>query len=345
MNDVQAHIQRATDALDAPLPATVVAEMATIALPAFMLEPTDDPRKAVVRFGGSPRVPEGFAWPARINDPTDRRVFPGVRAGQPLSFLADIDFARIVALHGETPSARLHGRLLVFIDFSDEGRGLEYGPDAMRPPHEQLFASDRDDVRFVHIPDGTACAEAVAPAEAYAWPRTDLAAIPTASLPPARYGSVPADTAGRDFPNEEIADAYHEVTDALTRDLGHQLLGFAPMPAQRDPRWYCPARSNWWHNRSKVAEWERANRPPDDESGWEAWRAALVAADDNAWEQGSNDPCATETEADWTLLAVFDSDDALGTMWGDDGELYLMIRKDDLASGRFDRIYLTHQCH
>lgn len=345
MNDVHAHVQRANDAIDAPLPPEVVAEIKTVALPAFMLERAADPSEAIVRFGGTPRVPEGFAWPARIDDPTDRRVFPGVRAGQPLSFLADIDFARIVELHGSTPGARLHGRLLVFIDYSDGGRGLEYGPDAMRAPHEQLFACDRDDVRFVHIPDGTPCVEAVAPTQAFAWPRADLAAIPTASLPPARYGGVPDDTAGRDFPTGEQLDAYSEVTDALTRDLSHQLFGFAPMPAQRDPRWSCPARSNRWYNRTKVAEWERANRPPEDESGWDAWLAALVAAEDDAWEQGSDDPCATATEADWTLLAAFDSDDALGTMWGDDGALYLMIRKDDLASGRFDRIYLTHQCH
>lgn len=59
---------------------------------------------------------------------------------------------------------------------------------------------------------------------------------------------------------------------------------------------------------------------------------------------GSAHPWATDSERDWRLLAKFDSDDQLDWMWGDMGELYVMIRCDDLRAGRFDRLFLTWQC-
>jgi uncharacterized protein YwqG len=47
----------------------------------------------------------------------------------------------------------------------------------------------------------------------------------------------------------------------------------------------------------------------------------------------------------WTLLAQFDSDDALSWMWGDAGRLYFWIPIDELNAGRFERVWGIEQCY
>jgi uncharacterized protein YwqG len=49
--------------------------------------------------------------------------------------------------------------------------------------------------------------------------------------------------------------------------------------------------------------------------------------------------------ADWTLLLQVDSDDNAGMMWGDLGMLYFWIRRQDLATSSFDRVWAILQCH
>jgi uncharacterized protein YwqG len=44
------------------------------------------------------------------------------------------------------------------------------------------------------------------------------------------------------------------------------------------------------------------------------------------------------------LLLQIDSDDALGSVWGDLGRVYFWIRDQDLAARRFDRIWHVMQC-
>ncbi len=48
--------------------------------------------------------------------------------------------------------------------------------------------------------------------------------------------------------------------------------------------------------------------------------------------------------ADWVMPAQVDSDDDVGSMWGDAGKLYFAIRRQDLAAGAFDRTWLVLQC-
>jgi uncharacterized protein YwqG len=64
-------------------------------------------------------------------------------------------------------------------------------------------------------------------------------------------------------------------------------------------------------------------------------------------ETGYKDPRRKGLESgadDWMLLLQLDSDDAAEFMWGDSGMLYYWIRKQDLASSRFDRVWMTMQC-
>jgi hypothetical protein len=46
----------------------------------------------------------------------------------------------------------------------------------------------------------------------------------------------------------------------------------------------------------------------------------------------------------WTMLLQLDSDRDLGWCWGDAGSLYFWIPTDDLATGRFDRVWTILQC-
>jgi hypothetical protein len=46
----------------------------------------------------------------------------------------------------------------------------------------------------------------------------------------------------------------------------------------------------------------------------------------------------------WRLLLQLDTDGLMDWMWSDAGTLYVMIRRDDLAAGRFDRVLTLLQC-
>jgi uncharacterized protein YwqG len=62
---------------------------------------------------------------------------------------------------------------------------------------------------------------------------------------------------------------------------------------------------------------------------------------------GHEDPRASALEAgarDWRLLLQIDTDDTLGSEWGDTGRVYFWIREQDLAAQRFDSAWHIMQC-
>lgn len=48
--------------------------------------------------------------------------------------------------------------------------------------------------------------------------------------------------------------------------------------------------------------------------------------------------------SDWQLLLQIDTDEGPGWMWGDVGRIYFWIKRNDLASLRFDDVWLIFQC-
>jgi uncharacterized protein YwqG len=52
-----------------------------------------------------------------------------------------------------------------------------------------------------------------------------------------------------------------------------------------------------------------------------------------------------EGAEDWQLLLQIDSDDDADLMWGDCGRLYVWIRRQDLATRRFDKTWTILQCY
>ena len=78
-------------------------------------------------------------------------------------------------------------------------------------------------------------------------------------------------------------------------------------------------------------------------------RAALVAAghycgNSDAYRnpdlQGIRD-----TACQWLLLAQIGSDEKSGLAWGDSGQVYVWIRRDDLQARRFERVQVILQCY
>lgn len=64
--------------------------------------------------------------------------------------------------------------------------------------------------------------------------------------------------------------------------------------------------------------------------------------------EGYRDPRVADLRAgaaDWLLLWQIDTDEDAGWMWGDLGTIYYWIRREDLATGRFDRVWMIFQCH
>ena len=52
-----------------------------------------------------------------------------------------------------------------------------------------------------------------------------------------------------------------------------------------------------------------------------------------------------DTATQWLLLMQIGTDEKAGMGWGDDGQLYLWIRRDDLRAQRFDQARLVLQCY
>ena len=47
----------------------------------------------------------------------------------------------------------------------------------------------------------------------------------------------------------------------------------------------------------------------------------------------------------WQLLLQLDSDESMGTMWGDAGRIYFWIREQDLKNRDFAKVLLVLQCY
>lgn len=71
------------------------------------------------------------------------------------------------------------------------------------------------------------------------------------------------------------------------------------------------------------------------------WEHQMLGGNDEmAYQQRKNEREGTDDAQEWTLLLAVDSNDDIGMMFNDAGTFYFMIRKDDLAARRFDRVSL-----
>ena len=104
----------------------------------------------------------------------------------------------------------------------------------------------------------------------------------------------------------------------------------------------------------KFGDDDYSHNPPEEEKAFRERRekdgAPIDWPDYEEWSQARDAFNARERamyreRADsWQLVLQIDSDSESGMQWGDDGRIYVCIRKRDLAESRFDRCWTLLQC-
>ena len=319
------------------------------------------------RLGGEPDLPPDVDWPTRPpmrREGGDRQSMPArvlfgashwlhrfrrspawARASQawereqqaqrqrrerawPLSFVAQIDFAElhaVHALHGFPPA----GRLLLFCDGVDLPWGAaeeqaharvvftELPPEGLQrrrqPPEFEAarVAKLRDEFAFKP--------RSLRP---FAWLQPPPLGSPefihlAAEHPRAWAATEPAGPAYQQFWTD-LQVRYPQIFGERGAEMIHQVGGFAH--AIQDPvEAECvkftaehPRPKSWWRN-------------------------------DPLMQAATMEHLARARE--WQLVLQIDSDDKAGMQWGDVGRLYLCARQGDLAACRFDRCWTIAQCY
>lgn len=100
----------------------------------------------------------------------------------------------------------------------------------------------------------------------------------------------------------------------------------------------------WPAGHNQILGWPSPMQNPvcQDIQGWRAgvFREGLSERDQQALWRG-----VKKGALDWELLLQVDTqDDKNGMIWGDCGQIYWMIRRQDLAARRFDRAGFNLQC-
>jgi uncharacterized protein YwqG len=283
------------------------------------------------RLGGEPDLPPDVDWPVR--PPVgDEGTFPehGSRPW-PLSFVAQIDFAELAAVHALDGFPRA-GRLLLFCDPIDWPWGAREDQDRARAIFTEVPAERLQRGRFPPEFDD--------PRHGFLKPRdfvfAPLALRPSPCLLPPPLGAPDLIRLAGEEPDawriERPARAAYDRfwTDFYWRHAGgdaryeviHQVGGTAfsiQAPVEAECVKFAddsPRRRSWLQRALNLDEYSKAQRA-----------AHLARA------------------ADWQLVLQIDSDPGAGMEWGDAGRLYLCARKQDLAARRFDRCWTLMQCY
>ena len=229
----------------------------------------------------------------------------------PLSFVATVDCA---ALPREGLDVALPDRgSLLFFYF--DGR-FEIEDDPFVEPGDPSMP---ESARVVYVPAGVPVRERVAPEGLRAYPRLELTAEVMATAPV----------------------EYHYLLDEVRLSDGRSLaqaaedLGEVDMPGAESLSDVVD-RADPDRSRHRIGGFGEPVQGPVEQE------VALLVLGDSA-----EDARLREEAARWVLLAQIDSqrfdagDDEM--MWGDAGSLYWLIRRDDLAAGRFEAARFTVQ--
>ncbi|MBU4611751.1 DUF1963 domain-containing protein [Achromobacter sp. GG226] len=326
-----------------------VQQVAQALVPAIGLEPTTHARAS--RLGGVPELPEGSPWPRpdlpadieaiakRGNPDAAKEMRAHLEKRLPFAFIGQIDLAEAHALGEVAEPLPSQGRLLFFYDLSvgpwESGsrvarvmwvdapaaalRPLAMPPDLVEAA--QAEARMHEDIRrefnqpAPEAPQGTNYGAPARPVSLTAgWGVPDPASLEMAGLPAlqAYYRGESQDEAA-----EAFAEAYDEMRDSLDlaypaeRWRRHQLLG-SPTPEQDDPRFQAVITTEFGEEFLDRDTWKRE-------------RSRIF----------------TQAQ-DWRLLLQVDLADWSGGSLGE-GTVYFVIRTDDLAAHRFDRVVAVYQ--
>jgi uncharacterized protein YwqG len=276
------------------------------------------------RLGGVPLVGEGFSWPRRAR--TRERHGDKIRAGRPLTFVAQVNLAEVPpdGPSGGVPDLPRRGMLLFFCDEESLPYGGPEDSDAFSVAYLPQGPDDETGTRLAEVPEGLA-----APGgheSEWGMPGVVvLEALPELALP----APFPDEVRAMGL-SEAETDAYWRLTEDLEREGARVDASVAEAPgAARYPPVHRLGGVPHEIQNPMQAECELARR----------------GEDPHALPYSRQEEIAEEAKARWRLLLQVDSDDAAGLMWGDSGMLYYWIRDDDLAARRFDRAWCVMQCY
>src|SRR5690606_3977360 len=103
--------------------------------------------------------------------------------------------------------------------------------------------------------------------------------------------------------------------------------------------------------RHQILGWAREVQGEMQTEWAEAWAGLGSAPSPYTGEPAEPPEVAARREAAradaerWRMVLQVDSDDALGTEWGDVGRVYFWVREDSLADGSFEARWAVLQCH
>ena len=275
--------------------------------------PGAPPPTGVSKFGGRPDLPPGFDWPVNTN---------ADGGGRPLDFLLQVHLAG-AAPHAPPGELAAAGLLTFFYDACDQPWG--HRPDELggyRVVHHLSAAG------FVPTPRPPDVGE-LRPSERF----EPLAERPITFRPRMTF----PDPYSR--PGRRLRDALEAGgASGKERDALHDLL--AELNAPPGPR---------VRGGDRVPDHHLLGHSANVQFGMEQSAAETMAGLDGAGEPwpglDPGDPrFAPSGPDDWALLLQLDSDPYVGR-WGDDGRLFWWVRRADAVAGRFDRVWLTLQCH
>ena len=259
------------------------------------------------KFGGAPDLPPGTRWPQGEE--------------LPLSFLLQLDLADAAAL----PAARdlpLDGQLsfLPHMDLADAAAlpvARDLPPDGLLSLFFEIEAAQRaswlegrgdsPSWRLLYTPAGT---------------RLERLTLPDvlATRPP-----IYSELSGHRYLTYPEALAFNTAAIHLSSDLSW------PGP------WDRGCEDLDWSDVEREVYFTNFRLPPPGE-----YRHRLLGL----WDVIQNDELAPDMEAErdaWRLLLQIDSDDDIGTIWGDVGLLYVWIRRADLVARDFSHVRLLDQ--
>jgi uncharacterized protein YwqG len=281
--------------------------------------------RASTRLGGVPLVGEGFSWPRRRAH-TRGRYGDEIRAGRPLTFVAQVNLAEVPP--SEPSDGMLdfprRGMLLFFCDEESLPYGSPEDSDGFCVAYLPLDPDDETQTHLADVPEGLVGFDDRG--DQWGVPGVvALEALPELALP-APY---PDEVRAMGLSDAET-DAYWHLTEELEREGARVAAWVAEAPGT--------ARYPPIHRLGGVPH--EIQNPMETEC-----ELARRGEDPLVLPYSRKEEIADEAKARWRLLLQVDSDDEAGMMWGDAGMLYYWIRDDDLAARRFDRAWCVMQCY
>lgn len=262
------------------------------------------------KIGGRPDVPADFEWPY-----FESENYKKVVANRPLSFMAQINLAESAEfdLDGLLPK---QGLLSFFYELETERWGFE--------------AADKGCARVFWFKDLAALQQANFPADlAENFRLPEFAVQFEAALDLPDLGDFVRSPLTQELPEE-----YPEAADALDWDDFEQLREEFGYTAEGE-----------WSDNSKLLGWPDLIQNPMLQECEKVSRGIYCGS-----PQELDPELQAEIERasqDWLLLfqmgTVENGDFEL--MFGDAGHIYFWIKKQDLAAGNFDNIWLILQCY